>query len=217
MPIARRFRGLRLLGRARPDRRREVIDLLAAPTDSLLCIKRKGNANHLLSRAEWTVVAHFAQQGLETVPMTGPSRVSTDSLMAVVDAFAAVHDLRTVAITGRDTYYLGNLPVDCHPAITRGEPDEAPTAETVRRTIAETRRRLGDSTRLFFPLLIGRNLRVLLDEDALPGAELIHRALRPYWPALWRLAVQGHDAATGEPMADVQPAHEAWAADHREL
>lgn len=67
------------------------------------------------------MVAHFAQQGLETVPMTGPSRVSTDSLMAVVDAFAAVYDLRTVAITGRDTYYLGNLPVDCHPAITRGE------------------------------------------------------------------------------------------------
>jgi hypothetical protein len=39
---------------------------------------------------------------------------------------------------------------------------------------------------------MGRNLYVLLDEEKLPGAEDLTRALRPYWAALWRLAARGH-------------------------
>jgi hypothetical protein len=45
--------------------------------------------------------------------MTMPNRVSTDSLLAVLDAFAAVYDVRTHPDGRRDGYYLGNLPVEC--------------------------------------------------------------------------------------------------------
>src|SRR3954469_25039438 len=42
------------------EERLEVVDLLAAPTESLAKIRRKGKAGQMLSRAEWTVVAYFA-------------------------------------------------------------------------------------------------------------------------------------------------------------
>src|ERR1700674_4750973 len=54
-----------LLESAREDRL-EVVDLLAHPTDTLLQIRQKGTAQHPLSRAEWIVLAHFLQLGLET-------------------------------------------------------------------------------------------------------------------------------------------------------
>ena len=63
--------------------------------------------------------------------------------------------------------------------------------------VAETRRRLLESTSRFVPFLAARNLPVLLSEETLPSAEALDAALRPYWPALWRLAVRGHDTATG--------------------
>lgn len=97
--------------------------------------------------------------------MTTPNQMLSDSLAGVLDAFAAAYDLRTDAATGRDPYYFGNLPPECRPASARGELHDVPTAETVRQTVAETRRRLGDSNKPFFPLLVGRNLRVLLPPE----------------------------------------------------
>jgi hypothetical protein len=47
-----------LLESAREDRL-EVVDMLVDPTEALLQIRRKGEAKHVLTRAEWTVVAHF--------------------------------------------------------------------------------------------------------------------------------------------------------------
>ncbi|HEV3276157.1 MAG TPA: hypothetical protein VG860_05025 [Terriglobia bacterium] len=47
-----------LLESAREDRL-EVVELLAKPTESLARIRSKGQAGHLLSRAEWTALAHF--------------------------------------------------------------------------------------------------------------------------------------------------------------
>ena len=135
---------------------------------------RCGNASRLDRRAHVRCVCAASVRAV---------RRGGDSLAAVLDAFAAVYDLRTDASTGRDPYYLGNLPPECRPASTRA-PHNMPTGETVRRTVAETRRRLSHPTP-WFPFLAARNLRVLLDEDTLPGAELIHQALRPYWPVLW--------------------------------
>ena len=54
-----------LLESAREDRF-EVADLMAKPTEALLQIRRKGEAQHILSRAEWILLAHFVQKGLET-------------------------------------------------------------------------------------------------------------------------------------------------------
>ena len=42
------------------EERLEVVELLAHLTDTLLQIRREGDARQLLSRAEWTVLAHFA-------------------------------------------------------------------------------------------------------------------------------------------------------------
>src|SRR6266436_1736727 len=55
--IAKQF-----LESAREDRL-EVVDLMSEPTKALREIRSKGQAQHLLSKAEWVVLAHFVQQG----------------------------------------------------------------------------------------------------------------------------------------------------------
>jgi len=132
MHLTQRFEGFGFLRWGHHSRRREVVDLLAVPTEALSRIRRKACTGRALSRAEWTVVADVAQHGLETVAMTYPIRLSPDSLIAVLDAFSAVYDVRTVPDTRHDPYYLGNLPAECRPA---AGIDEAPTSTAVR-TIA---------------------------------------------------------------------------------
>src|SRR5260370_38745565 len=53
-----------LLESAREDRF-EVADLMAKPTETLLEIRRKGEAQHIFPRAEGILLGHFAQKGLE--------------------------------------------------------------------------------------------------------------------------------------------------------
>ena len=74
-----------LLESAREDRL-EVVDLMAEPTKALLEIRRKGEAGHGLSKAEWTVLAHFVQQGFEAFSGDTPNPVSRESTIAVLDA-----------------------------------------------------------------------------------------------------------------------------------
>ena len=179
----------------------DMIELLAVPTDVLREARRKASADRVLARAEWKLIAHFAHQGLEALAMTTPNRVSRDALLAVLDAFAAVYDLRQRPDSRHHAYYLGNLPVECRRA-RPADADEAPTSNAVRMAVAETRRRVLESTGLFVPFLAARNLPVLLSEDTLPSDEALHLALRPYWPVLWQLAVHGHNAETGRPVED---------------
>lgn len=214
MHLTQRFERFGFLKRGHHSRRREVVDLLAVPNEALSRIRRKADTGRALSRAEWTVVADVAQHGLETAAMTNPNRLSPDSLIAVLDAFSAVYDLRTVPDTRHDPYYLGNLPAECRPAVGI---DEAPTFTAVRTAVAETRRRLRERVPGCFPWLAGRNLRVLLADDPLPRAAAIHRVLRPHWSGLWQLAVEGHEALTGEVLPEVPAAREAGAADDRRL
>src|SRR5580692_1710195 len=134
-----------LLESAREDRF-EVADLMAKPTETLLEIRRKGEAQHILSRAEWILLSHFVQKGLEAYTERTPNPVSSESLIAVLDAFLAVYELRTERTSTRDSYYADNLPSECRPAKARGSEDpERATPEIVRRTVAETRKRLSDS------------------------------------------------------------------------
>ena len=179
--LTQRFRGLWFLGLGHHSHRRDVVDLLAVPTETLSRIRRKAGTGRALSRAEWTVIAHVARHGLETVVMKKPNRLSPDWFIPVLDAFSAVYDVRTVPHTRHDPYYLGNLPAECRPA---AGIDEAPTSTAVRTAVSETRRRLRERVPGCFPWLAGRNLRVLLAEDPLPGTAAIHRALRPHWPGL---------------------------------
>ena len=194
--IAKRF-----LESARDDRL-EVVDLLADPTGSLLQIRRKGEAGLVLSRAEWTTLAHFVRHGVEAVSAQTPQAVSRESLVALLDAFVAVYDLRPTPDSRLEAYYLGNLP----PASRATEKPPGRTKPSapgaVRRALTETRRHLKDPSATWVPLLLGRNLFVLLDEDQLPGAEDLTRVLRPYWSVLWRLAARGHYVLTHQPVRE---------------
>lgn len=191
-----------LLESARDDRL-EVVDLLAAPTAALLQIRRKGEAQHPLSQAEWTTLAHFIQQGVEAYSTKTPNAVSRESWTAMLDAFEAAYALRGDRPSPNDPYFLGNLPPECRPAAVGKRASDDVTPETVRRTVKETRKRLaGAAVAAFVPVFIGRNLYRLLEDSSLGGHEAIDRALRPFWSALWRLAARGHYALTQEPVRE---------------
>ena len=188
-----------LLESAREDRL-EVVELLSEPTKSLVEIRRKGEAQRVLSKAEWTVLAYYVQQGLEAYSEDTPIPVSRESLIAVLDAFLAVYEIRKGPSTG-DDYYLGNLPNECRPAKGKAsESSEKVTPDVVRRTVVETRRQVSDPATKWEPTMAGRNLYVLLGDEAVRDTEILNRALRPYWSALWRLAARGHYYQTNQPI-----------------
>ncbi|MGH9688961.1 MAG: hypothetical protein ACRD5K_17945, partial [Candidatus Acidiferrales bacterium] len=187
-----------LLESAREDRF-EVADLMAKPTETLLEIRRKGEAQHILSRAEWILLAHFVQKGLEAYTERTPNPVSNESLIGVLDAFLAVYELRTERTSSRDSYYVSNLPSECRPAKAKGIDDsERATSDTIRKTVSETRKRLSDPAVKWDTFLAGRNLLILLEDEKLPAADAVNRALRPFFPVLWRLAARGHYCLTQE-------------------
>jgi hypothetical protein len=189
-----------LLESAREDRF-EVADLMAEPTEALLQIRRKGEAQHILSRAEWILLAHFVQQGLEAYTERTPNPVSNESLIVVLDAFRTAYDLRTGRTSLRDSYYMTNLPSECYPAKAKGGADsEVATPEMVRRTVAEARKRLSDSIVKWDTFLAGRNLHILLEDEKLPGVDTLNRALQPFFPVLLRLAARGHYCLTQQPL-----------------
>src|SRR5260370_1637223 len=111
-----------LLESAREDRL-EVVELLREPTEALLRIWKKGEAQRVLSRAEWTVLAYFVQQGAEAV---SKNSISRESVIAILEAFLAAYKLRTGAGRGDEGYYLGNLPIECRPAKTKPTYVETP-------------------------------------------------------------------------------------------
>src|SRR5260370_30076291 len=125
-----------LLESAREDRF-EVADLMAKPTDTLLEIRRKGEAQHILSRAEWILLGHFVQKGLEAYTERTPNPVSNESLIGVLDPSLAVVKLRTERTSLRDSYFVNNVPSEVRPAKPKGTNDSELAAHmTIRRTVA---------------------------------------------------------------------------------
>jgi hypothetical protein len=61
---------------------------------------------------------------------------------------------------------------------------------------------MGEPATKYAPLLVGRNVFALLEEEKLSGADALNRALRPYWPSLWRLAARGHYYTTQQPIRE---------------
>ena len=91
----------------------------------------------------------------------------------MLDAFLAVYELRTERASTRDPYYVSNLPSECRPAKAKGpEESEHATPDIVRRTVAETRKRLSDSAVKWDTFLAARNLHVLLDDEKLEPEEV---------------------------------------------
>src|SRR5712691_976236 len=111
------------------DERLEVADLLADPTDALLRVRRKGEATLGLSQAEWTVLAHFVQEGVEFYSAKTPNVVSRESWAAILDAFLALYELRGDRTVPGDVYYLTNLPADCRPPSKRGDRSDQVTPD----------------------------------------------------------------------------------------
>jgi hypothetical protein len=184
-----------LLESAREDRL-EVADLLAKATESLLNIRRKGESGQPLSRAEWTVLAYYVQQGAEVYAKTTLSR---ESFLAIVKAFQAVYELRA-GKSEKDEYYLGNLPAQCRP---EGHKVSDPvTPDLVRQTVAETLRCTTNPAIQCTPLHAARNLYVFLEDEKLPGVTRINEALVPYWRVLWRVAARGHYLERKEPVRE---------------
>jgi hypothetical protein len=200
--IAKQF-----LESAREDRL-EVVDLLADPLTTLLQVRRKGEAGHQLSRAEWTVVAYFVQQGLEAYSAETPNAIATRSWTTVIDAFLGLYALRGERAVPEDGFYLGNLPVQVRPAPTQGtKRGEQVTADSVRRATVETRKRVDESPTEVLPAFVGRNLLHLVEEIS-AGHELVDRALRPFWSVLWRLAARGYYAVTHRPVREPASRHD---------
>ena len=184
-----------LLESAREDRL-EVVDLLARPTASLLTIRRKGESGQPLSRAEWTLLAYYVQQGVEAYAKTTLSR---ESFVTILKAFQAVYELR-VGKSDKDHYYLGNLPEQCRP---EGHKVSDPvTPDLVRQTVAETLRCVGNPAMQCIALHGARNLYVLLEDEKLSGVARLNEALLPYWRVLWRVAARGHYLERKEPVRD---------------
>ena len=185
-----------LLESAREERL-EIVELLSKSTEALLEIRKKGEAGQALSRAEWTVLASFVQQGSEAF---SNNPLSNESVAAILEAFEAAYGIRTARNTERDKYYLGNLPEECRP--TKGKLSDSVTPELVLQTAAETRRRLSDPSTKWTAIFAARNLYVLLEEEKLPAGDALTKALRPYWNVLWRAAARGHYFEKRQPIRE---------------
>lgn len=192
------------------DDRLEVVDLFAKPTESLLQIRRKGEAGVALSRAEWIVLAHLIQVGIES-PMVFTSRlVSRDSLVTVLEAFLAIYQLRTSDARQMDGYYLGNLPRESRVTPPKRPGHATTSSDLVTHAVRDALERARDLSTWSYPIFAARNLYVVLDGDPLPGAEDLSRALRPFWPRLWRLAARGHYVRTGRPVRESDAEQEGF-------
>ncbi len=168
-----------------PADRLEVTELIREPTECLLRIRKKCEAEQPLSLAEWTVFAYYVQQGAEAFYNTPVSR---ESCIAFLEAFQAVHRLRKKPNSGKDEYYLKNLPDEFRPE----ERTHPISPDGVRQTVVETLRQLANPAMKWRPILAARNLYVFLDGDEINDADAVNRALRPYWEGLWRMAARGH-------------------------
>ena len=184
-----------------PDNRLDVADLLEEPTETMVQIREKGEAQQALSRAEWTVLAHFVHIGTEAFSGKTPHPLSPESFVGVVDAFLAVYALRTEPEPALDTSYLGSFPAECRPAKAKGAGGaDRGLSDLVRRTAIETKRRVSDPSSSVRPVFVGRALHRLLGDDTLPGGEDLTRALRPLWSILWRVGARGHYVSCETPV-----------------
>jgi len=91
-----------------------------------------------------------------------------------------------------DYFYFHNLPDDFEPR-RGGEATRSDnvTPDIVKKAVKEIRRELSNPATKSRPVLAGRNLYVLLEEDNVAGGDKLSRALRPYWEPLWKLGGAG--------------------------
>jgi hypothetical protein len=182
-----------LLESAREDRL-EVAELLVNATTALAAARRKAEAGLSLARAEWIVIAYYAQQGVES-HIGNP--ISQETLKGILEAFLAAYKVRRGKKSSRDAGYLSNLPIPSKDGKqvfgAEAEGIDLPTA--VERLI----RRMNSPDSEVWPQFAARNLYELLEDEQL-GVEAMNQALKPHWPVLWRTAARGHYLLRGDPV-----------------
>jgi hypothetical protein len=177
------------------ENRLEVAELLADATAALAGARRKVEAGMSLSRAEWIVLAHYAQLGVES---SIADLISLETMKGILQAFLAAYQVRRGKKTSRDTHYLSNLPI-----LNRlGQPVHGSEAESIEVPTAIERliRRMDSpGAEEVWPQFAARNLYEFLEEEPF-GLEAVHQALKPYWSILWRAAARGHYLVRGTPV-----------------
>ncbi len=177
------------------ENRLEVAELLADATAALAGARRKADAGLSLSRAEWIVLAHYVQLGVEN-SIADP--VSPETMKGILQAFLAAYHVRRGKKASRDAHYLSNLPI----LNKQGQP--VPGSETegieVRTAVERLIRRLEfPEAEKVWPQFAARNLYEFLEEESF-GVEAMNQALKPHWPILWRAAARGHYLMRGTPV-----------------
>jgi hypothetical protein len=177
------------------ENRLEVAELLADATEALAGARRKVEAGLSPSRAEWIVLAHYAQLGVES-SIADP--ISGETMRGILQAFLAAYQVRRRKRANRDAHYLSNLPI----LNKQGQPIPGSEADGIEVTTAVERliRRLElPNAEQVWPQFAARNLYELLEEETF-GIEAMNQALKPYWPLLWRAAARGHYLVRGTPV-----------------
>jgi hypothetical protein len=188
-----------LLEAAREDRL-ELVELLSDPTESLLRIRRKADARHLLSQAEWALVAYYCHHGAEAFANNTPTQISDASLAHILEAFLAAYGLLKTKSASREQYYLRNLPVS---EVRDKGPKEESSSRDVRSVVSDTITLLKSPRKqLWKPTLVVRNLYLLLEEEKFPNIQRLNEALWPYWEVLWRVCARGHFYLVKRPLRD---------------
>jgi hypothetical protein len=183
------------------ENRLEIVDLLEDSTKSLREMRQKVLDGNPLSQAEWAVLAHFVQQGIEAITFRLLNTLTRQALAEVLEAFLAAYELRAEPDQGKNSYYLKNLIYQVERSM--GSKQRAVTAEFVRRVVRENVGYLSNpETSQRVPLYAGRNLYVLLEEEQFKSIDALNDALRPHWLALWKLAARGHFIIEGEPIRE---------------
>ena len=203
-PVSTSEAAKQLLESARDDRL-ELVNLLTEPTDSLLKIRGKGEANLPLSLAEWTMVAYYCALGAESFVSTEQGQLSYDSLAEILEAFLAAYAVaRRLKKSPLDFVYLRTLPWD--KVFEAKEPEDV-GSDDVRRIVTRTIQMLKDpAQKRRRPILAVRNLYTLLDEEKFSNIEKLNDALWPHWTALWRVCARGHYSAHRKPLREKPPA-----------
>lgn len=196
-----------LLESAREDRL-EVAELLTNATAALTLARRKTEAGVGLSRAEWTVLAHYVQQGVES--HVG-GRVSAETMKEILQAFLAAYKMRRGKKSNRDTHYLSNLPIlnKAGKQVIGAEAEGVDIPTAIERLVRAIQ---FPGSKEVWPQFAPRNLYEFLEEEPF-GIEAMNQVLKPHWPALWRAAARGHYLVTGYPVRDASrsaASNHAW-------
>ncbi len=169
----------------RLDHRFEAARLRTEPTLSLRRIRQKWELDYPLSHAEWLLLAEFVRCGCEEA-CANPDLPGPNSIAQVLMAFVAVRSLRMERGVELDRYYLGNLRWQ---SVNDRKLDPDLVTDVVEQLLLQLQQ---STVRWNRQVFAARNLYIALRDEKLLSIGGLNDVLKPYLPALIRLAARGH-------------------------